>query len=159
MERLQTLEAARADYAEDFYAWTGAQTALLRNGRLRDADIENLIEEIDGLGTSQQSALVSQMARVIEHLLKLEYSPAQLPRRGWRNSIIDARVEIERLLKTSPSLRRVADQELAYAIASTARATIAKLRNFDELDAVGERRMRERTYTTDQVIGDWFPEA
>jgi hypothetical protein len=32
-------------YDDDFYAWTQEQAALLRGGRLADADVEHLIEE------------------------------------------------------------------------------------------------------------------
>jgi hypothetical protein len=37
-------------YEQDFYAWTVQQAELLRSGKLRDLDFENLIEEIESLG-------------------------------------------------------------------------------------------------------------
>ena len=36
----------------DFYAWTQQQAQLLRAGRLDEADLENLIEEIEMMGAS-----------------------------------------------------------------------------------------------------------
>ena len=70
-------EAAKL-YDEDFYAWTRAQAEALRrlagehwNGPL---DLEHLAEEVEDLGKSQRHAVESLIERIIEHLLKLEYS-------------------------------------------------------------------------------------
>ena len=35
-------------YEQDFYAWANEQAALLRAGRLSEADIEHIAEEIEG---------------------------------------------------------------------------------------------------------------
>ena len=40
-------------YDRDFYAWANEQAALLRAGRLADADIENIAEEIETMGRSE----------------------------------------------------------------------------------------------------------
>ena len=37
-------------YEEDFYVWTEAQAALLRERRFEALDLANLIEEVEGLG-------------------------------------------------------------------------------------------------------------
>lgn len=37
-------------YERDFCAWTTEQAALLRVGKLPDADIANIAEEIESLG-------------------------------------------------------------------------------------------------------------
>ncbi len=88
----------------DFYAWTQQQAALLRAGRLADADLEHLIEEVEDMGGEQKRAIRSHLRRLIEHLLKLRCSPADGPRRGWRDEVRNARVEIEDRLADSPSL-------------------------------------------------------
>ena len=81
-------------YEQDFYAWTQAQAAALRRlGELRpnlDLDFPHLIEEVADLGTSQRDTVRSQLRRIIEHCLKLEYSRAG-PRRPARHSKIEAR--------------------------------------------------------------------
>ena len=80
-------------YEEDFYAWTRDQAQALR--RLAATrpnlalDFPHLIEEVADLGTSQRDAVRSQLRRIIEHCLKLEYSPAREPRAGWHETIID----------------------------------------------------------------------
>lgn len=101
-------------YDEDFYIWTQRQAAALRRlAETRpnlDLDFPHLIEEVEDLGTGQRDAVRSQLRRIIEHCLKLEYSRARGPRTGWRDSIIDARAELED--KLSPSLRRDLEQQL-----------------------------------------------
>jgi Domain of unknown function DUF29 len=37
-------------YDRDFYAWSQEQAELLRAGKLAEADIENIAEEIDSVG-------------------------------------------------------------------------------------------------------------
>ncbi|MGE3294539.1 MAG: DUF29 domain-containing protein [Geminicoccaceae bacterium] len=101
--------ATKADelYEEDFYAWTRDQATALRrmaggrwNGPL---DLDHLAEEIEDVGSERRDAVRGHVRRIIEHLLKLEYSRSRDSRSGWRASVINARVEIEG--KLSRSLR------------------------------------------------------
>src|SRR3954452_4254252 len=112
-------------YDEDFVLWTKMQEAALRAAARRSTnqtiDWEHLVEEVEDLGKSVRHELRSQLTRILHHLLKLEYSPAIDPRRGWKNSVRQARLEIAKLLGENPSLgpevvRRAAD-ELPDAIA------------------------------------------
>jgi Domain of unknown function DUF29 len=89
----------RTLYEEDYYAWTKAQAAELRrmaaahvNTRL---DLENLAEEVESLGRSDLNTVRSQIRRIVEHLLKLEFSPSPLPRADWRHSVAQARDEVQ----------------------------------------------------------------
>ena len=74
----------RSLYQTDYYAWTKQQAAALRamaaRARELDLDLENLAEEVESLGRSDLNTVRSQVQRIIEHLLKLEYSPASEPR-------------------------------------------------------------------------------
>src|SRR5436305_2048083 len=81
------------DYDDDFYAWTQYQAGVLRGMRRADnrLDRDRLAEEIEDLGKSDRRAVRSQIVRIIEHLLKLEYSPAVEPRFDWMASIVEAR--------------------------------------------------------------------
>ena len=78
-------------YHTDFYAWTQDQACRLREAAAARVnlplDFENLAEEVEGMGRSQASAVGSHLARIIEHLLKLSYSPVEAPRAGWRRSV------------------------------------------------------------------------
>jgi hypothetical protein len=49
------------------------------------------------VGRSERAALSSYIANVLEHLIKLQISPATDPRTGWRETILCARSEVEEL--------------------------------------------------------------
>jgi Domain of unknown function DUF29 len=83
-------------YEEDFVRWTEQQAAALRQaaglGTNLPLDWENLAEEIDGLGRSHRHELRSRIAVIIEHLIKVECSPAADPGAdGWRRSGVSGR--------------------------------------------------------------------
>src|SRR3546814_9172902 len=86
-------------YDTDFYAWTKAQADRLRRLEATranlDLDLPRLAEEVEDLGKSERNTLRSHLRRIIEHCLKLEWSPATDPRGSWRRSISQARLEIE----------------------------------------------------------------
>jgi hypothetical protein len=44
-------------YDEDFYAWANEQAALLRSGRLTEADIAHIAEEIESMGKTEKREL------------------------------------------------------------------------------------------------------
>ncbi len=73
-------------YADDFYTWTQEQGARLRSGDLSGLDRANLAEEIESLGKSQFSSLVSALRVVLLHMLKFEYQPGRRTR-SWTISI------------------------------------------------------------------------
>jgi len=95
-------------YERDYYAWLQEQVRALRDRRIEEVDWDNLAEEIESLGNSEQRAIESQLARLAEQLLKLQYTHGlsrDYNARGWRLSIRGARFAINKLLKVSPSLR------------------------------------------------------
>ena len=63
-------------YEQDFYAWAREQATLLRAGRFDELDLEHLTEEVEDLGGSLYRSVRSRVRTIIEHLLKLEHSPA-----------------------------------------------------------------------------------
>ena len=93
-------------YDRDFYAWTQAQAAALRAHFRGDnrIDVEHLAEEIEDLGGSQLQAVESFVQQIMAHLLKLDYSGFDLPRRHWRSEIVAFRTSMER--KMSPAIGR-----------------------------------------------------
>jgi hypothetical protein len=153
---------AKSLYDEDFLLWSKEQAAALRaaarGGSNQALDWQHIAEEIEDLGISQRSALASQIRRIIQHLLKLEYSPARDPRRGWEESIGDARAEVEDLLETSPSLRSELSREIAKQTQRAIKLTVQDLSGYGEIDEATADRLRQTTYTEEQVLGDWFPE-
>ncbi len=150
-------------YDRDFLLWTQEQAAALRRAEAAHVNLpldwENLAEEIESLGKSLRRELASQIRRVLRHLYKLEASPSSDPRAGWHSSIRDARADIEYVLAESPSLRR----EVGNLIAKQAR--IAAELAADDLAQHGETsdavwsRLSAGGFSSEQVLGDWFPEA
>jgi hypothetical protein len=91
-------------YETDFYAWTGEQAALLRAGRFAEADIANIVEEIETLGRSEKRELVSRLAVLLMHLLKWQYQPKKRGK-SWRLTAREQRRSLLRHLRDNPSLR------------------------------------------------------
>ena len=146
-------------YEEDFYVWTQRQVAALR--RLADTrpnvdlDFPHLIEEVEELGTGQRDAVRSQLRRIIEHCLKLEFSRAIALRGGWYGSIIDARTEIDD--KVSPSLRRDLDDQLPRLWSQARSKADNGLRRFGEPDAA-DLLPADCPYALDDLLTDgWYP--
>jgi hypothetical protein len=145
-------------YEQDFVRWTEQQAAALRQaaelklGANLPLDWENLAEEIDDLGRSLKHELRSRLLVILEHLLKLQHSPAIEPRRGWIETIARERVIIEDLLEESPSLNNDLGRAIDHAKSKAARlAAKSQLTHGEAADVAPP------AYTRDQVLGDWFP--
>jgi hypothetical protein len=149
----------RSLYQTDYYAWTQQQAAKLRAMAKRRVnstlDLDNLAEEIESLGRSDWRAARSQVQRVIEHLLKLEFSPARDPRVQWLDSIDSARNELTDLL--TPVLRREVEDDLADTFRRARETATKALRRHGERDAA---RALPTTcpYGFEQILDkDWYP--
>jgi hypothetical protein len=103
-----------ADHETDFYGWAMEQTRLLRAGRLAEADVANIAEEIESIGRSEKRELVSRLAALLLHLLKWQYQPG-LRGRSWASSVAVQRREIARHLDENPSLRPTLADVMASA--------------------------------------------
>ena len=85
-------------YETDFIEWTIQQAHALNDHNIKALDWENLKEEIEDLGREQIHAVSSWVKRLIEHKLKLDYSPDNYPRNHWKTEINNFQDEIERRL-------------------------------------------------------------
>lgn len=99
----------------DFLRWTEEQAALLRAGRLAEADIENILEEIEDMGKEQKVALQSLFRQILIHLLKLDFSPAPAPRAAWIEEVFEFRAQAETRIEETPSLKHYAGDLFARA--------------------------------------------
>lgn len=95
-------------YEQDFYAWANQQASLLRAGRLTDADIANIAEEIESMGRSEKRELVNRLAVLLLHLLKWQFQPG-LRGNIWRLSVEEQRYRLESHLRDNPSLKAMLD--------------------------------------------------
>lgn len=141
-------------YEQDFYAWSRQQTELLRLERFSDLDLAHLIEEIEDLGESVYRSVRSRVRTIVEHLLKLEHSPASEPKRGWRETIRTQRADLDEDL--SAALRPRIEAGLPRFYAKARRDAAAALRDYGE-PAAADALPRTCPYMLDQIISDWLP--
>ena len=151
--KLQTL------YETDYYAWTKEQAARLRE--LAEArsnlplDLENLAEEVESLGRSDLRTCRSQIQRLMEHLVKLEHSPATQPRRRWALSIREGRYELSKSM--TPSLRPELQAEVEDLYGLAREAAELGLREHGEDDAA-DALSEACPYSFEQIADpDWYP--
>jgi Domain of unknown function DUF29 len=149
-------------YETDTVAWSENQAAALRaaaaGGSNQPLDWENLAEEIEDFAKSLRRRLCSQISRIIQHQVQLEYSPAVDLRKGWRRTIRYARLDIDRILEDSPSLRREVARLIEKETAAAVQLAILDLEDRGEIDQMELPRIRGVSFTEEQVLGDWFPE-
>src|SRR5260370_26858480 len=70
----------------DFFAWSREQAELLRAGKLAEADIEHIAEEIDSMGRTEKRELISRLSVLLHHLLRWRYQPEKRSP-SWEASI------------------------------------------------------------------------
>jgi hypothetical protein len=93
-------------YDTDLNLWLETVISQLRSGDLQNVDIENLIEELEGLAGRDRREVISRLKTLIEHLLKRCYVNMPNEFRGWEVTIRTQRFELEQILEQSPSLKR-----------------------------------------------------
>ncbi len=150
----------KALYDEDFLLWTGHQAATLRRLAANrpnldaDLDLDHLAEEVENLGKRDKRALKRRLARVFEHLIKLEHSAQTEPRAQWQTSVKKQRDAILDLLADSRSLKSELDQVFQWAWdrgTDYAHASVARDMGHALLPA-------EPPYTLEQVLDrTWWP--
>ena len=88
-------------YKQDFYAWAMQTAQALREGRLSEADLEHVAEELEDMGRSEKRALTNRLAVLLRHLLKWWHQPE---RRGnnWRYTIEEQGVEGRQAVRRQP---------------------------------------------------------
>ena len=144
-------------YEDDFFAWTQTQARQIRRfARTRPnlpPDLAHLAEEIADLGKEQRNALRSWTVRILEHLLLLEHSPAEAPRRGWIDEILDCRREID--LRLSATLKRDLTRQLPHLYDYARRHLRSRLEPYGEAEVAAARALP--LYSLDQILGDFWP--
>jgi len=112
------MNTAAALYDTDFYGWIQQQAHNLRSRNLDRLDVDNLVEEIESMGKSEQRELESRLEFLLMHLLKWRFQPE---RRGtsWELTIEEQRRRLAIHLAKNPSLKsQIADSyPIAYELA------------------------------------------
>jgi hypothetical protein len=136
-------------YERDFYLWIEQQAALLREKRLDELDVANLLEEIEWMGRKDKKSIKSNLVIVLLHLLKHEFQPKRRSR-SWLDSILEHRQRLRDDLEESPSLRGHLEAVLPDAYADARARAIAQT-------GLSERAFpRTSPYTLEQVLDPEF---
>jgi hypothetical protein len=108
-------------YKTDFYVWTQEQARLLRERRFDDLDLDNLVDEVQSVGSLEKREIRERLRALLSQLLKWKFQPG-LRGGGWRTSIWEQRYNITEIIRGSPSLRSYVPQvmHLAYVGATLA---------------------------------------
>jgi len=110
-------EAGSARYDRDLYSWAVEQAALLRAGRIAEADALNIAEEIDDVGNEQYDKLESAIRIILLHLLKWDHQPERRSRSWWA-SISIQRKHAAKVLRKNPGLKPLVDEAISEAYQS-----------------------------------------
>lgn len=139
----------------DFFAWTRDQAARLR--QLADderIDAEILAEEIEELGSSDFHAVESYLERIIEHMLKLQFSGLELYVDHWRNEIDTFRIKFED--RVTPSMRIKLSERIdrRYRVACNRARNALKA----EVPDIATRLPKRCPFSLEEILDpDWFP--
>jgi len=144
----QTAWPARTSlYHEDFYLWTQRSAELLRAGKLEEVDALHAAEEIEDMGKRDLNELNSRTQVLLMHLLKWHLQPEKRSP-SWQATIVTQRIEIEALLRTSPSLRRWLGLELSGNYARAIKRTLP------ETGLGRDQFPAECPFTLEQILDD-----
>ena len=105
---------ARATHQGDLHAWAREQAALLRAGRIAEADVLNIAEELDDIVVQQYDKLESALRVLLMHMAKWDHQPERRSR-SWEATIRTQRKAVLRLLRKNPSLKASLEEALAEA--------------------------------------------
>jgi hypothetical protein len=136
-------------YEQDFHAWAMEQASLLRAGKFGCADIDNIAEEIQSIGRSEQRELVDRLIVLLVHLLKWQLQPA-LRGNGWRLTIKAQRRGLMRHLRDNPSLKSRLDLAMPDAYGD------ARIEAERETGLAAETFPEACPFSFDQAISDGF---
>ena len=136
-------------YDHDFHAWAIEQALLLREGRVAEADLAHIAEEIESMGRSQKTELVNRLAVLLAHLLKWQAQPNRRGR-SWQLTIREQRLRLGEHLQDNPSLKA----GTADALASGYRRALLRAQRDTGLPE--EAFPGSCPWTLDQVLDDGF---
>ncbi|MEM8778743.1 MAG: DUF29 domain-containing protein [Cyanobacteria bacterium P01_G01_bin.49] len=136
----------------DFNLWIEQTVKQLKLGNFHEIDLENLIEEIESMGKSDKREVKTRLAVLLMHLLKWKYQSSKRSN-SWLDTIREQRLQVSLLLKDSPSLKPLLEQEFEqwyqYGRKEAAKETKLSLNTFPEFCP----------FTIEQVLdSDFLPE-
>ncbi|MGH7998456.1 MAG: DUF29 domain-containing protein, partial [Brasilonema sp.] len=87
--KILTENDLKSIYEIDEYLWLQETIKILKENRLNDLDLENLIEELEDLGKKDRNRVSNFLEQVIRHILLLQYWTIESERNKnhWRAEI------------------------------------------------------------------------
>ena len=90
-------------YEIDEHLWLEETIKILKQKRLNDLDLENLIEELESFSKKDRNRISSFLEQIIRHLLLLQYWTIEQKRNKnhWRAEIQSFRTQLRKDLTTN----------------------------------------------------------
>jgi hypothetical protein len=142
-------------YEDDFYGWIQHTVEAIKHRKFDQVDWENLIEEVESMGRSEKRELKSRLLVILEHLLKLMFWDSEKPQnaRGWRNTVIEQRNQVEMILEDSPSLKPWLADHFAESYAKARQQILQKY------GLPGDLFPTQPPFSLEDALNaDWLPE-
>ncbi|HWA23166.1 MAG TPA: DUF29 domain-containing protein [Caulobacterales bacterium] len=136
-------------YDKDTYSWAFAQADALRRRSANEIDWENVAEEIESVGRSQESELYARLKVLLLHLLKWTYQP-DMRGRSWTATIRVQRLEISKHMRRNPGLKSGLEETFANAYEA------ARLAASIETDMSEDTFPETSSFTFEQAMDDDF---
>ena len=124
----------------------------MRERRWADLDLDNLVDEVSSVGSSEKREIRNRLTSLLAHMLKWKYQPGH---RGpsWRRTIREQRRQLADIVETSPSLAEYVKQQVVQ------RYLGATVDAADETGIATGLFPEECPFTTEQVLDfDFYPE-
>ncbi len=139
-------------YEIDDNLWLEETVKLLKQKRLNELDLDNLIEELESLARRDKLAMASLLQQVIIHLLLLNYWESEYERnaRHWQDEIDSFRYQLNDRLTTN--LTQYLEENLGQTYQRALKRVNKKTGNNLNLP-------QKCPYTLEQLLDeDWFPQ-
>lgn len=101
-------------YEKDFYAWANQQAALLKESRWLEADVGNIVEELETLARGEKRLLAELLKPLVASLLKWQHLPENREH-SRKLEITLLRMKFRDFLNESPSLTAVMSDIIDHA--------------------------------------------
>jgi hypothetical protein len=152
VSQIETEKLTQTLYDQDFYQWIETTVKNLENKEYEAIDWENLIEEVASLGRSEKRRIDSLLTRLLEHLLKLAYWDSEKLNNAnhWRKEIRNFRIQLNKALKDSPSLKSFANSILTECYQDACKL-------FSDHSAIDLKSLpNQLSYNLEQVLDENF---
>ena len=124
-------------YETDYYQWVQKQKQLLANKQFDQLDLDNLIGEVEDMG-SDINTLESRLIVLLLHLLKYDYQtkilnpamPEPYNCRSWKGTIREQRMQISLLMDRKPHLKHEQDSVLLDAYPRGKKLAISAMNDY-----------------------------